>query len=694
MKKNLRGKSKQWLAAVSVVAIMLMMTFIPAVSVSAAPPGYGAERISYPGVYDGIVGDPHNSYAWCAEVFNQDGTDYLWVGTNRDMLSSIMSLTGLDEDYLYQALGVIPPSSDQAAKIYRLNLEDPDAEWELMYENAAFSGYRKMMMYDAGDGDELYVFAGLTNRFPVGSGYNYSAVYRFSPDAKPMDDPSYADPDVVLWSGLATQLNAFPPFPEQNVALEYYRAACILDGKLFVGTFDCKIYYTDIRVADRTPDNTFRPNQAPLEDHTGWVEIDLEALLTYDPTAGAPDGRIWDIIGFDNALYVFVASNGFRVYKVTDSGGGTYDTAVQIIGNEEAGAIWPAGMGVYGGQIYDDDAGMWIDQFPLVAASPFIMKVGGVDYVYVTTFANGPEFLLSTAAGVFGDLDKFISAFSVTYCPASMYRFDSTDKWEVIVGDEEGQSEYWAGSRWPYATVDFADPDHSRAGFYIGDLDNNPSANLYIWWMAQDDDGRIWASTWDMSFLRSSMPIALAILFASGYNDWSMLMPTLNLLIEFALFMQQISEIAGMAVEAIGLVGAAAVDLYTALLGSSALTEVPAILQKLYADLADLAQTAIDTFNPLPLGRALLEFTIEVLNRPIQSVNAFIGLVKGIYNCAFYLIEFSDPKGFDLFYSDDGLHFEPYTVNGMGDGNNYGGRVILPTDYGLFLFTANPFTGA
>ena len=696
MKKNSRGRPKQWLAAISVVAVMLMMTIIPAVNVSAtAPPGYGAERITYPGIYDGIVGDPHNSYAWCGEVFNQDGTDYLWVGTNRDMLSSIMALTGLGEDYIYTALGTLPPSSDQAAKIYRLNLEDSNAEWELMYENAAFNGYRKMIVYDTGDGDELYVFAGLTNRFPVGYGYNYSAVYRFSSDAKPMDDPGYAEPDVVLWSGLTTQINAVPPYPEQNVALEYYRAACVHDGILFVGTFDCMIYYTDMRVSHRDPNNAFRPNQAPLEDHTGWGVIDLAFLLGYDPAADAADGRIWDIIGFGDALYVFVASNGFRVYKVTDSGSGVYDTAVQIIGNEEAGAKWPAGMGVYGGQIYNNDTGSWVDQYPLVAASPFIMSVGGNDYVYVTTFANGPDFLLSTAAGVFGDPDKFADAFSVTYCPAFMFRFDLTDKWEVVVGDEEGQSGHWAGSRSPYVTVDFADSDHSRAGFYVGNADGNPSANLYIWWMAQDKDGRIWASTWDMIFMRDAMPMALAILFASGYNDWSMLMPTLNLLIEFALFMQQISEIAGLAVEAAGLVATAATDLYAALLGSNALTEVPAIMQKLYDDLVDLARHAVDILNPEPLGRALLEFTKAALNRPLQTINAFSGLVQGIFDCGFYLIEYSNPTGFDLFYSDDGLHFEPYTVNGMGDKNNYGGRVILPTaDYGLFLFTANPFTGA
>jgi hypothetical protein len=53
----------------------------------------------------------------------------------------------------------------------------------------------------------------------------------------------------------------------------------------------------------------------------------------------------------------------------------------------------------------------------------------------------------------------------------------------------------------------------------------------------------------------------------------------------------------------------------------------------------------------------------------------------------------SNPPGFDIYVSDDGKRFEPYTVNGLGDPTNYGGRVLVPSEHGFYSTTANPFAG-
>ncbi len=50
-------------------------------------------------------------------------------------------------------------------------------------------------------------------------------------------------------------------------------------------------------------------------------------------------------------------------------------------------------------------------------------------------------------------------------------------------------------------------------------------------------------------------------------------------------------------------------------------------------------------------------------------------------------------RGFDLYVSEDGVHFQPIPANGFGDPYNHGLRVFAATDQGLCLGTANPFYG-
>ena len=53
----------------------------------------------------------------------------------------------------------------------------------------------------------------------------------------------------------------------------------------------------------------------------------------------------------------------------------------------------------------------------------------------------------------------------------------------------------------------------------------------------------------------------------------------------------------------------------------------------------------------------------------------------------------TNPLGFDLYSTGDGINFSPVTTNGFGDKYNYGGRTVKATDNGIFIGTANPFYG-
>lgn len=84
------------------------------------------------------------------------------------------------------------------------------------------------------------------------------------------------------------------------------------------------------------------------------------------------------------------------------------------------------------------------------------------------------------------------------------------------------------------------------------------------------------------------------------------------------------------------------------------------------------------------------DILVEELGEPIYK------MIVTIYNTILYLFnKYNYPRGFDLFTSFDGIHFKPITLNGFGNGNNYGGRILLVSKDGedLYIGTANPYDG-
>jgi len=610
-------------------------------------------------VVDGIDSDPevgmHNSYAWCAALFEQTDGDYLWVGTNRDLGGTIIgaALGSSAPDIIYNATEIPRPSTDNAGKIYRYKMNSFEPQWELMYEDPAINGYRKMLIFKG----DLYVFAGLTNA----PKYHYSAVYRFKPDFKKGDTP-----DIVLWENLSG-------------ATEYFRAAYIYNDMLYVGTFDSKIYCTDgSNLKSLTPKNL--PNAATAEDkRAGWtLFVDLKTEtgvfdVIYNPGGWIQSSYIWDIIGFNGYIYAFATGDGFRVYKMTINEDKTgYDEIVQIAGNKES-ALYPAGIGI----------GLH------VAASPFIFNIEGEDYVYVSTFANGPTFLGAIAQG------RIEEAFENLYCPATMYRFDKDDTWEVVVGDTTGEYVAKDKSGNPLNHV-----GNNKAGFFAGsDLFTNASANQYIWWMAEFE-GKIYASTWDMGVFRDKLPLMILNIFIQEFNQQESaaimsniadLIATAGALYQVA---QNIPDIYNTVSEEITILLSDFVEAAQ----NTDTSELSALLDQLLADITDL-------FTPYASEFAAVQTLIQDLQASAQELytiistsentsDAFAKAMSATFACALFLGDNSNPAGFDLFVSKDGVNFEPYTVTGFNDPYNYGGRVILPTEkYGLFVMTANPFYG-
>ncbi|NME83995.1 hypothetical protein [Clostridium sp. SM-530-WT-3G] len=75
---------------------------------------------------------------------------------------------------------------------------------------------------------------------------------------------------------------------------------------------------------------------------------------------------------------------------------------------------------------------------------------------------------------------------------------------------------------------------------------------------------------------------------------------------------------------------------------------------------------------------------------------------EGLYNLIIKLYDtilnlfnrINYPRGFNMYMSNDGVHFMPISLDGLGNGNNYGGRILMvSSDNDLYVGTANPYDG-
>ena len=663
--------SARCLIALFTAALMLTVIVLPSADVSAA------ERLTVPDVrgMDGIDGDEHNSYAWCGAVFPQtqedDGTaNYLWVGTNRDAGGNILLLSGYVGDVdprIYDVLGIPEPSADKAGKIYRFNLDDPEAEWELMYQNPAFSGWRKMVVFDG----DLYVFAGITNRAAHAS-YQYAAVYRFGADFAPGDQP-----EVVHWVRL-------PAITAESAVIECYRSAFVYNDKLYLSMFDGKIYSTD-GPSVQAPLPTTVGQLAAYPPGTPPIAVGWELVADLGLMAGGVN--IWDITMFNDNIYAFVSGAGFEVYKLSPPGEGETEWNIDLIvgGDGTGDELYPAGLGIRGH----------------VTASPFISKQFEEEYVYVTTFANGPALMTAAGAG------KLQTAFDNYYTPATIYRFNADDEWEVIVGDTTGNNIAVDRNGDPVPHI-----GNMRAGFYPSEKGVNTSANLYIWQMAEYE-GRLYAATWDVGVFRKAIPVMVAGAFAQSLGPaaidditnatvtmYTALEDLSNTLLPIMADYAQAAEDIGSAFASYGMSVAYAAQQFSE--GAITLEDLMTAIQDGLAPLAGEIYDILAGIPPVDPNLPTLIADAQAAVGGFYSVIAYwsedIAAAAGaafdiLADVWFFVSDDSNPAGFDLFYSDDGKNFHPYTVNGFGDENNYGGRVLLPTGYGLFVLTANPFTG-
>ena len=615
------------------LSILFIFGFMPEIAVIEA-----AEKISNPDRYGGIDGiDPnpnvgrHNSYAWAGELFQQTDGDYLWVGMNRDLGAAVVGAADIDPSLfplLFPMLNLPIPSQDRAGRIYRQRASDPYAPWELMHASTSVSGFRRMIIFNG----DLYVIGGLTNT-PIA---NYSSILRFRKDFRPGDTP-----EVVIWETLYGEM------------FEHFRAATVMDDRLYIGTFTSRVYVTDgSGLQDLTPNSG--------DNMPGWeLAFDLR-----DFGIGAYEG-IWDILAFNGSIYAFVATQtirGFRVVKLTPGPNGY--VLEHIVGGPQA--AYPFGMGIPGN----------------IAASGFLSTSFEQEYVYVSTFANGPGILAGLGSGAKDIVLRHL------YTPAQIYRFDRYDNWEVVVGDTTGHRVAVNNQGIPVPHV-----GNHRGGFSIMPDDRlNTSFNQYIWWMAEHQ-GRLYATTWNMASFRDHYaPVSIrhidTIVPGSG--------PVLGEHLETLGMMHHLLARDSHLIDFDSL--GAAIDDHL-LAAQAMLIQTDEQRRDIVAGITNIITMHLTSNDFRHVIQPLTDIIMEVIaevgvgSQELTTRAIAAHLVREYAFSSVIFADVSKPLGFGLYVSTDGRNFEAVTINGFGDSYNYGGRVLVPSAHGMYMLTANPFYG-
>jgi len=431
------------------------------------------------GEADGLVepgGDRHNCYAWSMETMtDSDGVEYLYVGSNRDLIGMMSAQMGVSEDELVaMTSGDIPRSSgDYCARIFRKKLYGTGNKWEQIYisptvqlgldgasaGNGAMGmpldmGYRGVVKYAApGESAPSLYFGSM--------GYT-TRLLKFGPDFKPGDEPTVV---FETQSGTAASL----------------RPLVVHGNKLYVGVLTASDdpASADLQVlGSATPGTDAWEPVADKNDFPG-------ARLGPDAVGV---GGIWDMISFNGYIYAFVGSyytgasdDGFMVFKgkyvgTDEEGANAYGWKWQPIVCTAAGAKYPNGVG----------------NSKNMTASPFLYSVGGKDYVYVGTLADAPTAFMLLLKG--GDLQTFLDVLT----PCQVYRFGADDEWEMIIGNTDESSGVFADRLGNYG-AGFFNPPALTPGVPMPTGISSPkdlSLNLYAWRMGVYN-GKLYVTTFD-----------------------------------------------------------------------------------------------------------------------------------------------------------------------------------------------------
>lgn len=418
------------------------------------------------GQADGIQpgGDRENSYAWCMSDLTVAGTHYMYVGSNRDLLDTIVLSGGMTPDQVQSVFGGdIAPGTDYRARIFRYNIANP-ADWEQVYVSPTIPGqqlnglpapldwgYRGMITFQG----DLYVagFGGMAH---------YNRLMRFNADG--------TGPEDVLHIPSNQFADSLRP------VLEYHNT-------LLVGTSANDIW---VPSPGPKPAALSGSDLTAISATSGWTRIATDADFG---NATRRFGGLWQMAVFNDFVYAVIGhpgitnlSVGFELWKGQPVAAGT-------AGANAAGWKWTAVVGNKAAFNAKYDSGMGI---PFNStACPFAFK----DHLYVGTLQD------VATPGATGGIGYLLQ----NRTPCQLYRLDANDNAEMVIGDPTAQFPTRIGN---YGSGFFNPSPEQQLSPQFKDV--NFSTNEYLWWM-EEFDGKLFCTTFDMGvFIKYVTPENLA----------------------------------------------------------------------------------------------------------------------------------------------------------------------------------------
>ncbi|MCM8806151.1 MAG: hypothetical protein NC825_05435 [Candidatus Omnitrophica bacterium] len=423
------------------------------------------------GQADGLQpgGDRENSYAWCMDVLSQPDGDYLYVGSNRDLMYLFLMASlnagnfppDVTIDYLCNTIfqGDIAQATDLRGRIFRWKT-DGSGDWERVYTSPLLPssffprdlGYRGAITFSDENGTDTGFYI-VSTAFPVPNITTSTRVLKFPYNFVPGQEPV----EVMRVASPPGQSNTLRPISSYK-------------GKLYVGTSRNEIYESALPVEQP-------PSGWPHDTSTiGWN------LIATDEDFNFPWQNYkyicWQFQEFAGYLYVIFGSiepddhvqHGFLMFR------GKYDSTSPRA--NDAGWVWEEIIGDNG--LYPPGMG---NKFHGVA-SMAVFK----NYLYVGTYNDvlGP-LVTQGPSGIIRSIH-----------PPRIFRFSEDNDCQMIIGDAIFDSEY------PFLRTRIGNYD---SGFYTPSIAQlffpepynkfNYSMTQYMWWM-EVYNGKLYCVTFDI----------------------------------------------------------------------------------------------------------------------------------------------------------------------------------------------------
>lgn len=361
------------------------------------------------------------------------------------------------------------------------------------------------------------------------------------------------------------------------------------------------------------------------------VIADQDDLFDY-PAYHFPDsiygGSIWEIVDFNDALYVSICT-GTPENKPDENTMQSFAIVRGNMGESFDDWTWTPVIGDK-----EDGAKYTFGIDPeRTRAGAGVLQIYN-DYLYIGEY-NDEEIPLENILFK-ADFDFMNANLEQS---VSLYRMDKNENIELIMGD---------------ATEMFPNGGISGLGSGFG-----RNENQYIWRMA-DHNGKLYVGTFDTSSLLEPIgQFANGDLLTMSPSEWASLIGYIKTFID----LQNQPEVQAMAV-------------------SDEETDNLHYLFENYSveEIADMAR-----------AKATSEVEVFAATEPqIElAMSTLFDTLAGFMECAGYMKDAE--RGFDLYVSEDGVKFEPITINGFGDPYNHGLRTFSSFEDGLMIGTANPF---